>query len=128
MSTPSARLESRKKNGIYYGPWYDHYVKPFGKCHPDFDTILLNNGVNDPRGVKICVRRPVDEIHKRHPEEYMTYRYARSLYEPLVLKNYDNIPLESELIEKDYIKLNHDFNGTGLYRSHVCDNISESYY
>lgn len=34
--------------------WYDYYIRPFGKCHPDFNTTLIGD---DARGVKICTRR-----------------------------------------------------------------------
>lgn len=38
-----------------FGPWYDHYVKASGVCHPDFDTTIVSG--NDARGVKVCTRR-----------------------------------------------------------------------
>lgn len=115
MSTPSSRLSKRHYN---FGPWHDHYVRPFGKCHPDFDTILLNN---DPRGVKVCVRKPEVEIKEPITNSFMLYRYARNLYEPWDRsKNFDIVPNETELIASDYIKLNEDFNGTGVLQYRTC--------
>jgi hypothetical protein len=128
MSTPSSRLERRKEKDWEFGPWYDHYVRPFGKCHPDFDTILLNG---DPRGVKVCVRREEEDYGtiNKYPN-FGLYRYSRNLYDPLNYKNknFDTVPNEYDLITKDYLKLNHDFNGTGLYQERVCTKISESFY
>lgn len=51
----SYKTELRKTNPAFnFGPWWDHYVRPFGKCHPDFDTHVIGD---DVRGVKVCTRR-----------------------------------------------------------------------
>lgn len=128
MSTPSSRLDRRQKKDAYnFGPWYDHYVRPFGKCHPSFDTILLND---DPRGVKVCVRKPELEIKESIYPSFMVYRYARNLYEPWDRsKNFDNVSNETGLIASDYLKLNQDFNGTGVltYRTCLYESFSSLY-
>lgn len=95
MSTPSSRLQLRKQNPQYrFGPWYDHYVKPFGKCHPSFETHLLSC---DPRGVKVCVRRddpswtyaPCSTFIPGHGQ------FVGGLYQPIT----------DELYTHDYIKV-----------------------
>jgi len=35
------------------GGWEDHYLRPWGDCHPDFMAIPISN----PDGTKVCVRR-----------------------------------------------------------------------
>jgi len=63
-----------------FGPWYDHYVRPFGKCHPDFLTTIING--DDARGVKVCTRRPAPSPVVAPPRP--TYDLARpaAVYAP----------------------------------------------
>lgn len=57
----SYKLEIRKTNPAFnFGPWYDHYIRPFGKCHVDFDTHVIGD---DPRGVKVCTRRDYGSMY-----------------------------------------------------------------
>lgn len=51
----SFRLLRRYQEGNEwsFGPMEDHYVRPWGDCHPDFYQIPIGN----PDGVKICVRK-----------------------------------------------------------------------
>ena len=129
--TSSYKLKKRFKHPEKYdfGHQFDHYIRPFGKCHPDFDTILIGD---DPRGVKICKRRASPEPKKKESLNYpLLYRYSRQMY------NFDRLPLvrmnttprippnEAYNIINDFYKLDHFFNGTGLYKGKTCNNISE---
>lgn len=119
--TSSLKIENRYKNPklFNFGPWYDHYIKPFGKCHISFDTIVLGN---DPRNVKVCVRKPEEKYSQTLPT-YDLNRYTRQLYsneyEKYPIKrfnsNYQIPPNEEYNIINDFYKLDHFYNGTGLY-------------
>jgi hypothetical protein len=120
----------------------DHYVRPFGECHPDFVAHPIGN----PNGVKICVRR-TDENGKRigvqaqeneiQKERYMNgyWRGSVNLYDPTLKKPvqkwnpqaYHNrrIPWEQDLLRDDYLKWEVKYNETGLKPTHspsqLCD-------
>jgi hypothetical protein len=133
--TSSLKIKSRYENPQLYdfGPWYDHYIRPAGKCNPDFfDTILIGN---DPRGVKVCVRKPeLRSISKLGKQNSDLYRYSRRLYEynRLPIEVYNTFPRvppnEGYNIYNDYYKLESFYNGTGLYKTTVCDSIQEFAY
>jgi hypothetical protein len=127
--TSSFKIKARYENPELYdfGPWYDHYIRPFGKCNPDFfDTILIGE---DPRGVKVCIRKPeppkIDENTKDDP---VLFRYSRRMYEydrdPIqVFNTFPRVPPnEGYNIYYDYYKLEPFFNGTGLYKMKTCRN------
>ena len=63
--TSSFRIKKKYENGgtWQFGPWYDHYVRPYGECHPDYDAIPIGR----PEGVKICVRRDVSTLQQYPP-------------------------------------------------------------
>lgn len=130
--TSSLKLALRNDRSLRgnfdFGPWYDHYIRPFGKCHPDFDTVVLGC---DPRGVKVCKRRQTFTPSRRSFEGPVLYRYTRQMYDfnPLPLIRFDSFPQqppnEAYNILNDYYKLDHNFNGTGVYNPKTCRNISE---
>lgn len=129
--TSSLKIKSRYHNPEQYdfGPWYDHYIRPFGKCNPDFfDTILIGN---DPRGVKVCVRKPDKQPVKQFSGDQQTYRYSRRMYEynrdPIqVYNSFPRIPPNEKYnIYNDYYKLEPFFNGTGVYKMITCNDIQE---
>jgi hypothetical protein len=149
----STRNKIYHSKGNYIAPWYDHYIRPFGKCHPDFDTYLIGD---DPRGVKICVRRehPSDftnanlrkkrdpksplPLQKQRPKAPIVYRFARNLYPglnspitypPRLYNSHPfNPPNEDWNILKDYYKNNINYNGTGVYDYSTCPNIRQYAY
>ncbi len=119
--TSSVKIRQRFKDSLSFGPWYDHYVRPQGKCHPDFDTILLSD---DARGVKVCVRKKHSDLIEKSPKLGI-YRYSRQLYNPSlypqqIFNKRSRVPPNEEfLLLNDYYKLIHDFNGTGVYRKNT---------
>lgn len=124
----SSRLvENRKKLEI--PRWYDTYLRPFNKCHPDFDTIALDG---DPRKLKMCVRRNYYESNQNETQGVSLWRYNRKLYErsnvPTNTSCYHYPPNESYSIINDYYKLDKDFDGTGVYRGRVCKGLYEFAY
>jgi hypothetical protein len=132
--TSSLKIRERYRHPELYdfGPWYDHYIRPFGKCNPDFfDTILIGN---DPRGVKVCTRKKENKNPLKKNTEQQTYRYSRRLYEhnrePIEVFNvFPRVPPEEGYnIYNDYYKLEPFFNGTGLYKMETCSNIREFAY
>lgn len=141
MSSSSKVLHRLENPDLYsFGPWYDHYVRPTGKCHPDWDTILIGANSGDPRGVKVCVRRPYAlpdytsnnqgvPIEESGPQ---LYRYSRRLYEPssVPLQQFNTSPRvppnEAYNLLNDYYKLSPDYNGTGLYMYRTCKNVQEA--
>lgn len=135
--TSSTSLQERLKTNFSFGvPWYDHYVRPQGKCHPDFDTILMTTNHQEPdgRGVKVCIRKPShnDKIDVyRNP---FIYRYMRRLYEPSRIpiqrqNTFERLPPNEKFsLLNDYQKISPFFNGTGVYKGKVCDNIHEYAY
>jgi hypothetical protein len=137
--TSSTRLEQRLNSGLSFGvPWYDHYVRAQGKCHPDFDTILLttNNQHPDGRGVKVCVRRPQspESTNTQPPGFPFVHRYSWTMYEPsrVPIQRQNTFlrvpPNEVYGLLNDYQKISPFFNGTGLYVGKVCDNVHEYAY
>uniref|UniRef100_A0A6C0JPZ0 Uncharacterized protein n=1 Tax=viral metagenome TaxID=1070528 RepID=A0A6C0JPZ0_9ZZZZ len=126
----SLRLKIRNENKDLYdfGPWYDHYVKPFGKCHPSFDTILLSG----EKGIKVCKRRPEEPIKKKHNCNGL-YRYSTNLYEPSQMSGPASIPTRAPVsihedwktfkdfnpLLDDYQKINIEFDGTGVLNRKV---------
>ena len=128
--TSSAKL---LKRNVDFGPWYDHYVRPVGKCHPSFNTILLSD---DARGAKVCTRKPEMSNDSSEPtynyDDQYLFRYSRQLYDlnqmPIVRFNTQLpriTPDEYYNILHDYYKLEPQFNGTGLYKTKTCFNINE---
>ncbi len=118
----STSIEKRKSDRIMqFGPWYDHYVRPFGKCHPDFNTVLLSD---DPRGVKVCIRKQYNR--EKIPEERPLYRFSRQLYnqsqKPIQRFNpHPRVPPNEDYnILHDYYRLGTEFNGAGLYNFNTC--------
>ncbi len=105
------------------------YVRPFGECHPDFYAIPIGQ----PWGVKMCVRRPmvpeaINMVEEEQKEKGMRdrgyWRAAVNLYDPeakeptqlwnpLKFQN-RRIPYETELLEKDYIRGEIEYSGTGI--------------
>jgi hypothetical protein len=131
--TSSFKIKSRYENAPSYdfGPWYDHYIRPFGKCNSDFfDTVLIGN---DPRGVKVCTRKPSSKRDKPDLGPF-TYRYSRRLYEydrePIqVFNSFPRVPPnEGYNVYNDYYKLEPFFNGTGVYKSRTCRDTTEFAY
>lgn len=131
--TSSFKIKARYENPQMYdfGPWYDHYIRPFGKCNPDFfDTVLIGE---DPRGVKVCIRKPErkPEVPDVGPD---TYRYSRRMYEynrdPIQVFNvFPRVPPnEAYNIYNDYYKLEPFFNGSGVYKMRTCDSVREFAY
>jgi hypothetical protein len=92
-----------------FGPWYDHYVQPFGKCHPDFNTVVLGN---DPRGVKVCMRKP--QQPNTHQRDASPIDYCNSV------NMYQYVPLKSNRVLDDTLQYNrietpYDGVGVGTY-------------
>lgn len=132
--TSSLKIKARYENPSQYdfGPWYDHYIRPFGKCNEDFfDTILIGN---DPRGVKVCVRKKEERNLSKPDVGPEVYRYSRRMYEynrePIqVFNSFPRIPPnEGYNIYNDYYKLEPFFNGAGIYKMRTCRNIREYAY
>lgn len=129
--TSSLKIALREANPeiFNFGPWYDHYIRPFGKCHPDFDTIVIGC---DPRGVKVCKRRKLPQLEKKEFTTPVLYRYTRQMYDfnrlPLIrysASTPQQPPNEVYNILNDYYKLDRYFNGTGVQKYKTCKNISE---
>lgn len=47
-----------------FGPYWNHYVRPYGNCHPDYTSIPIGR----PEGVQICVRRDISTLQKYPPD------------------------------------------------------------
>lgn len=132
--TSSFKIKSRYENASSYdfGPWYDHYIRPFGKCNPDyFETILIGN---DPRGVKVCVRKEMQKKYEPPDLVQNLYRYSRRMYEnnrdPIQVFNvFPRVPPnEAYNIYNDYYKLEPFFNGTGVFKGITCRDVREFAY
>lgn len=59
----SFRLQRRYEEARQHGWWqfgdtFDHYLREWGDCHPDYYTIPIGN----PDGVKVCVRKNSEYI------------------------------------------------------------------
>lgn len=112
-----------------FGSWDEHYIRPWGECHPDFVAIPIGH----PEGVKVCVRRRRDDgstfehnpnIHK-HPSEWNgLHRNKFNLYDPTVtspIQDYEphhpadrRAPNEDLLVNNDHLHRDIRYNGTGL--------------
>lgn len=104
----------------------DHYLRPFGRCHPDFKEIPIGN----PYGVKVCLRRTqqngerIGDYKVPGDQNNGYYRGSVNLYNPRQQYptqkwnpyNYSDrrIPWEQDLIREDYLRLPIKYNGTGL--------------
>jgi len=140
----STENKIKASNSEFIAPWYDHYIRPFGKCHPDFNTVLVGN---DPRNVKICVRKPYTSLPiTKKSEGYNVkgspnwkpsnelYRFSRQIYEPnnLPARMYNPHPYcppnESYNYIHDYYKKDITFNGTGLYTYSQCPSVRQHVY
>lgn len=131
----SYKTEIRKVNPSFnFGPWYDHYIRPFGKCHADFDTHVIGD---DPRGVKVCIRRenhftvPQTTNGVRGAQPYATLSQvglAAAQTSDANVGNYVNsgamyagaqampssVPDDRFSIERRYVKIGIPFDGTGV--------------
>ena len=112
--TSSFRLQKRFENADLwnFGAQSDHYIRPWGECHPDFTAIPIGH----PHGVKVCVRR-VREGGKPKCENNSvyngTYGCSLNLYEPgapptqisnPTLLEYRKVPDEEYLKKNDYFR------------------------
>jgi hypothetical protein len=63
---------------------FNSYLRPFGKCHPDYDTLLL--GTTNPKGLKLCIKKDDNLIFGQNAvqlpcEKSMGYFKTNNLYE-----------------------------------------------
>jgi hypothetical protein len=122
----------------------DHYVRPFGNCHPDFTAIVIGD---NPDGVKICVRRTNEDgsrianapSTRDNSRKYNGFhRFSPRLYD---VEHEDDItgscrndalqkfnpdryydrhpPYEGDLITRDYLKPDIYYSGTGIHPIHT---------
>lgn len=129
-----------------FGDISDHYLRPWGECHPDYKAIPIDN----PYGVKVCV--------KRHPEPTSPpvfngyFRASPKLYEPITSQleqrnsrsftakyvtqagrnpqRYSDrrMPHEQDLLRSDYPKLDINYEGTGIRPLHAPNDEYGPYY
>ena len=156
MPSSMQRIIDRKNNDIMFsfGNWDDHYVRQFGKCHPNFDTVLLDK---DPRSVKVCKRRVQDTFNRDNPYEKYKFinkdekivnrdlenannynrqlsRFSRQIYTPSnkpiqPYNPYPRVPPHEDYnIVNEYYKLPIEFNGTGLLNYKVCPDYRKVAY
>jgi len=137
--TSSFKIQERLRNykpneHTKFNSIFDHYIKPWGKCHPNYDTTLVGS---DPRGVKICTPKQIVYDNDKpivHPGLYQLSRYSRQLYEPsnYPITLFNTLPRvppnEAYNITNDYIKLSPEYNGTGVYKGITCTNMHEFAY
>jgi hypothetical protein len=62
MAAYNKRLTDSDARRWDFGPWYDHYIKPFGNCHPNFNTTVIGG----EGGVKVCTRKILTEVLSNH--------------------------------------------------------------
>lgn len=111
------------------GGWEDHYVRPWGECHPDYTAIPIGH----PTGVKVCVRR-YDGPCPANPNEVARdnngyHRGSVNLYDtranyPTQEWNPDyyhdrRMRWEGQLLHDDYPRWQTRYNGTGIRLMHA---------
>lgn len=132
MSTSSNKLRNRRQNAdqLSFGRWEDHYIRPYGECHPDYVAVPMGR-VDGP---KICIKKkdpctghPVSHQgfeDRKYPPEQKYHKFKADMYdmereEPVQLHNpysYGDrrMPNESFLIRNDYVKSEIKYDGHGL--------------
>jgi hypothetical protein len=96
----------------------DHYLRPWGECHPDYEA----NPIGTPTGAKVCVRRPFRRETTPTPQGY--FRGSVNLYAPqdrVPSQKWNpypyhdrRIPWEGQLVRDGYVDLPTRYNGTGI--------------
>jgi hypothetical protein len=120
------RFEEFNNTGAYdFGNFADHYIAPWGNCHPNF----VEHAIGRPDGVKVCVRR-VGDLPPRQvdpPKNGLT-RFSPNLYYPDELPGIDNntyrfnarrMPNEEQLSINDYKKMPIKYSGIGANKVHI---------
>jgi hypothetical protein len=111
------------------GGWEDHYVRPYGECHPDYMAMPIGH----PTGVKVCVRKydgPTPEDPNKIAYENNGYhRGTVNLYDtktdnPTQEWNPDyysdrRVKWEGQLVHDDYLRWQPRYNGTGIRLVHA---------
>lgn len=102
-----------------YGGMENHYIKPWGECHPDYEAIP----VNKKSGVKICVRKISHDPPQIKIYPSGNYTNSKGLYEP---GNHETrisndlppgkrtSPNEEYLYQRGYFRVHNRYNGTGI--------------
>lgn len=107
-----------KRPNVYYGPWYDHYIRPWGECHPDYTGIPIGKST----GVKVCVRtenRTAENPNLPRGKRYFEKQENVYYPEKNETREFNNLPREKRKIPEQVIhyvrEMNcHKFLGTGI--------------
>lgn len=114
------------------GGMEDHYIKPNGECHPDFEAIPMNK----PSGPKLC-RRVYYEPTPPPPPKSGMYLNSRQLYDVGDIENrrWNDIPVEHRtvpnekwLYERGYFRVPGNFNGTGMQNRPISKYFNKPIY
>lgn len=87
-----------KRPNVDYGEWHEHYILPWGDCHPDYTAIP----VGKPMGVKVCKRRE-SRIAETPKGNQMAYWGQENLYEPgkPETRNFNNLSRDQRKIPEE---------------------------
>jgi len=70
------RFEDPKKYD--YGKWYDHSLREWGECHPDFNSIVFKYPNGQLSEARMCVRKPKVEMETKNINGH--YKQEKGLY------------------------------------------------
>jgi hypothetical protein len=120
------RLRERDPKYLFTNTLGDTYIRPYGKCHPDFLPVSVDQP-GKPEGVNMCVRQR---------ESFQTDRsvnYGTSVSGGTVIRRGTNIkpgenregispdstkmPNQDYLLARDYLRWETNVNGLGIPNS-----------
>ena len=129
----SFRLYKRRQDKAVWtipGDSENHYVRPFGECHPEYTALPIGN----PDGVKICTRSvpEIPFVPKADPQRTQNryYKFASRLYDPanpqpVQMRNPSKYndrfgPNRGIYLAKDYYRPEIKYDGIGGYPQPTC--------
>lgn len=135
----SFRLQKRKeeKKLWEFGPYYDHYIRDIGNCHPDYEAHPIGHA----DGAKVCVRRPKEKIDfleylQQFPQGYN--RFCANLYDPRkkvadqISDNWEyrwrRMPNEAYALQHDLYRIPIKYDSTGTEALYQTDRNGYPYY
>lgn len=117
------RLRERNTKYLFTDTLGDTYIRPYGKCHPDFEPVSIDKP-GKPEGVNMCVRKK---------ESFQTDRSVNYTTSPQGIRrgtntrpgegregidvNSTKMPNQDFLLARDYLRWETNVNGIGIPNS-----------